>query len=79
MCLGDDRGKRECRKASQWHLDKAGISDPHAFKRDWLGPSAQISRFDICACNDGSLVIKSVGQCGHSDPGEIDTGHTWKN
>ena len=63
----------DCKKASQFHLDNAGISDSHSFKQDVLGRKAPISRYDICACKDGSIVIKAQGQCGSPGPG-IPTG-----
>ena len=73
----DNKNGPDCKKADQFHLDGAGISDPHEFKKEHLGRKAPISRYDICACNDGSIVIKPRGQCGSPGPG-IDTGHTWK-
>jgi hypothetical protein len=36
-----------------------------------------VSRYEICACKDGSIVIKARGQCGKPGPG-IPTGSTWK-
>jgi RHS repeat-associated protein len=73
----DNKNGPDCKKVDQFHLDGAGISDPHEFKKEHLGRKAPISRYDICACNDGSIVIKPRGQCGSPGPG-IDTGHTWK-
>lgn len=32
---------------------------------------------DICACNDGSIKLNAVGQCGRQDP-SIPTYATWK-
>jgi len=66
-----------CTKASPWQLSQAGIGDAHAFKADYLGRKAPLSRYDICACKDGSIVIKQQGQCGKGGPG-IPTGSTWK-
>lgn len=71
----DEEDKKGCKKASRWQLQKAGIFDEHSFKRDWVGGS--LSRYDICACKDGSIVIKTVGQCGTSGP-SISTGSKWK-
>lgn len=73
----ENKNGPNCKKADQFHLDGAGISDPHEFKKEHLGRKAPISRYDICACNDGSIVIKPRGQCGSPGPG-IDTGHSWK-
>ncbi|HBC0158653.1 TPA: RHS domain-containing protein [Salmonella enterica subsp. indica] len=42
-------------------LSKASIFDPHQVKRDWMGDKAQISRFDLCGCKDGRVVIKAQG------------------
>ncbi|HFZ1500239.1 TPA: RHS element core protein [Citrobacter freundii] len=42
-------------------LSKANIFDPHQVKRDWMGDKAQISRFDLCGCKDGRVVIKAQG------------------
>lgn len=71
------REKQECQKASDWHLSHVGITDPHEFKKDYLGNKAPISQYDICACKDGSIVIKKQGQCGQPGP-SIDTGVRWK-
>ncbi len=66
----------DCKKATPFHLNGAGIADAHAFKKDFLGNKAPISRFDICACKDGSIIIKPQGQCGAPGPG-IPTGYRW--
>ena len=71
------REKQDCQKASDWQLSQAGITDPHEFKKDFLGNKAPISQHDICACKDGSIVIKKQGQCGQPGP-SIDTGVRWK-
>jgi RHS repeat-associated protein len=68
-------GGDDCRKATQWHLDQAGIMDAEAFKDEFVGGS--VSRYDICACKDGSIVIKAQGQCGKPGP-SIETGYRWK-
>ena len=70
-------GGPNCVKASPWHLSQARIDDPHEFKKDFLGNKAPISNYDICACKDGSIVIKAQGQFGKPGPG-IDTGYSWK-
>jgi hypothetical protein len=65
----------DCKKASPWQLLQAGIFDAHEFKTDY--GAVPNSRFDICACKDGSIVIKEVGGCGKPGPG-ITTGIRWK-
>lgn len=65
----------DCRTASPFQLAKAGISDPHAFKEDYVG--RPVARYDICACKDGSIKIAGHGQCGTSGP-KIDTWARWK-
>jgi len=73
----DDNNGPDCKKATPFHLDGAGIGDPHAFKKDFLGNKAPISRYDICACKDGSIIIKLRGQCGSPGPG-TPTPYRWK-
>ena len=68
-------GNDNCSKASTYQLKKAGIYDEHELKGEWVG--AAVSRYDICACKDGSMKLKAVGQCGQSGPG-IDIGIKWK-
>jgi RHS repeat-associated protein len=70
-CLDD----RSCSKASPHQLKGAGISDAHRFKTEW--GAVPNSRFDICACKDGSIIIKGVGGCGTPGPG-IGTDARWK-
>lgn len=70
-----DEDEEECSKATPWQLAQAWISDPHAFKSEW--GAVPNSRFDICACKDGSVVIKAVGSCGSPGPG-IYTDARWK-
>lgn len=72
-----DKNEPDCTKASPWQLAAAEITDPHQFKEDILGKGAKKSSFDICACKDGSIVLKAVGKCGKPG-GSIETGHTWK-
>jgi RHS repeat-associated protein len=72
ICDDDDQN---CSKASHWQLLQAGITDAHAFKTDW--GAVPNSRFDICACTDGAIVIKAQGACGQSGP-SIPTGSRWK-
>jgi RHS repeat-associated protein len=72
---GEDDNSRGCSKATPWQLKSAGIDDAHKFKSEW--GAVPNSRFDICACKDGSIIIKAVGMCGMSGPG-IETVHYWK-
>jgi hypothetical protein len=68
--------EKSCKKASPWQLANARppILDEHAFKEDYVGGS--VSLYDICACNDGSITIAGVRQCGKSGP-QIPTDATW--
>jgi len=70
-----DKDEPDCKKATPWQLVQAGIEDAHEFKTDY--GAVPNSRFDICACKDGSIVIKAVGSCGKSGPG-ITTHARWK-
>ena len=47
----------DCTKASPWQLKKAGITDEHQFKQDFVGKRGS-GHYDICACKDGSIVLK---------------------
>jgi RHS repeat-associated protein len=71
----DNNEEPDCKKASDWHLEQAGIEDEHAFKKDHVGGS--VSQYDICACSDGSIKIKAQGACGKSGP-SIHTGLNWQ-
>jgi len=64
-----------CSRATRHQLGAARIRDPHQFKRDW--GALPLSAYDICACKDGSIVIKAVRSCGRSGP-SIKTDATWK-
>lgn len=72
--------EKDCTRASKYQLRKAGIPGPeyrdeHDFKDAW---GARPNRFyDICACSDGSIVIRQQGQCGRSGP-TIPTDARWK-
>jgi RHS repeat-associated protein len=72
VCESDEPN---CKKASSWQLLQAGILDAHEFKDDYN--ARPNSRFDICACKDGSIVIKAVGGCGKPGP-SIPTHARWK-
>lgn len=69
-------GQKHCSKATRWQLGAAGVSDEHGFKEDYAG-RGRISQYDICACDDGSIVLRKVGQCGRSGP-TIPTNNKWK-
>jgi hypothetical protein len=70
-----DKLDDQCVKATRYHLEKAGIyGQEHVFKTEW--GAVPNSRFDICACRDGSIKIKTVGQCGRFGGG-IQTDRTW--
>jgi hypothetical protein len=62
--------------ASEYQIIKAGITDAHAFKEEWVGGS--VSRYDICACDDGTIKIAGRGQCGKAGTPMIDTWARWK-
>ena len=69
-------GEKKCTMASKWQLGVAGITDEHDFKEGWIGKKNG-SKYDICACDDGSIVLRGRGKCGTSGP-TIDTGSKWK-
>jgi RHS repeat-associated protein len=68
--------KKQCSKASKWQLAAAGISDEHEFKEDHAG-RGRIAQYDICACDDGTIILRKAGQCGRSGP-TIPTDTKWK-
>ncbi|EAQ6500134.1 hypothetical protein DLO04_24055, partial [Salmonella enterica] len=39
-------------------LRRMDIPNPHQVKKDWMGDTAKVSRFDLCGCKDGRVVIK---------------------
>ena len=65
----------DCTKASPYQLKQAGITDAHKFKTEY--GAVPNSQFDICACKNGSIIIKAVGTCGASGP-SITTVERWK-
>lgn len=73
QCTDDDN--KGCSKASAFQLGAARIFDAHAYKDDF--GAVPNSRFDICACKDGRIIIKAQGQCGSPGP-SIETGDRWK-
>ncbi|ECI0413638.1 hypothetical protein AH332_09915 [Salmonella enterica subsp. salamae] len=71
------------KKLDRGLLKKADIFDAHQVKKDWMGDGARISRFDLCGCKDGRIVIKTkvVGANKNMDcKGEIasPTEYNWK-
>lgn len=73
--------KNDCELASRWQLERIGIGNrshqttAHEFKDFW---GAKPNKFyDICACRDGSIVIKRNAQCGMPGP-SITTDKRWK-
>lgn len=72
----DDEPK-DCPEASDWQLNRAGIlGQEHQFKTDH--GAVPNSFFDICACKDGSIIIKGHGKCGKPGP-SIPTAARWRN
>ena len=65
-----------CTKASPFHLEEAGIDDAHDFKTGW--GDVPNSKYDICACTDGSVSIAAQGKCGKPGP-KIDTDVKWRD
>ena len=65
----------DCQRATPWQLSNAGIGNPEGFKSEYVGKAG--GRFDICACKDGSVQLKAVGQCGRQGPG-ITTHKRWR-
>lgn len=58
----DESCKMDCKFASPAQLTFAGITDGEGFK---IGYGAvPTSKYDICACKDGSIAIFAHGQCG---------------
>ncbi len=81
VCEEDDSKKR-CKTATNFHLrpkiiPNEGYVDEHDFKETFLGRGAQVKLYDICACDDGSIVIRDHGLCGYSGP-TIPTYEWWK-
>jgi len=69
--------KNDCEFARKFHLMRCRppIAREHAFKDEW---AARPNKFyDICACQDGSIIIKAHGTCGKPGPA-IRTDRRWK-
>lgn len=71
----EDCNRTDCSKATSFQIRSAGIADEHSFKEEWVG--RPVSRWDICACKDGRIVIRLVGKCGVSGPTVVTT-EWWK-
>ncbi len=66
----------ECKKADKSQLRSAGIlGREHEFKTEWQ--AVPNKDYDICACKNGSIVIRRTGQCGRSGGGIL-TYATWR-
>ena len=50
-------------RLSDYHIKTLGI-DPHELKRAILGKNAPISRYELCRCKDGNIVIRNKGCTG---------------
>jgi RHS repeat-associated protein len=74
MC-DDDNKRKDCSLASKFQLRQAQIFSEHEFKEEYS--AVPVSRFDICACKNGEIVIRLHGQCGNSGP-TITTYARWK-
>jgi hypothetical protein len=68
MCPEDH--KPHCPMAPACQLAQAHIDDPHDFEYGYVGGS--VSKYDICACDDGSTKIAGRGQCGKKGAPMID-------
>lgn len=64
-----------CSMASSYQIASAGIDNEHEFKKEYVKGS--LSRYDICACDDGSIKIAGRGQCGTAGP-KIEAWARWK-
>ncbi|WNH53220.1 RHS repeat-associated core domain-containing protein [Stenotrophomonas oahuensis] len=72
MCPDDDD---PCdKKLDSATLKRAGI-DGHGTKHDWLGTNKNISKYDLCGCKDGRVVVKPRGCRG---PIVVETTYRWK-
>jgi hypothetical protein len=74
--MKDECNDPECSMASDFQLIQARINDEHSFKEDYMGKKRG-SRYDICACKDGSIKIAGRKQCGNKGP-KVDTYARWK-
>jgi hypothetical protein len=69
--------KEDCEFARRFHLRSCvpPIEHEHQFKEDHGAIPNRL--FDICACRDGSIIIKAHGMCGKPGP-SIPTDRRWK-
>ena len=57
----DDPDGKDCQdRLSDWQLKEFGI-DAHSLKYEVLGKRAKISRYELCKCKDGAVVIRLKG------------------
>ncbi len=55
QCNANNYHDPACETARRYHLRRANIASEHDFKTEW--GALPNSRFDICACSDGSIKI----------------------
>lgn len=69
-----------CRKANNTHFSLAmpePITDPELFKKEHQFTPTKL--YDICACDDGRILIYNVKLCGRiKDIEPYDTGYYWR-
>jgi hypothetical protein len=68
--------KMDCKFASPAQLAAAEIDDGEGFKIEY--GAVPTSKYDICACKDGSIAIFAHGQCGKIDKLWEVTDVTWR-
>jgi hypothetical protein len=73
---GGEDCKMDCSFASAFQLKAAGIEDGHAYKDSYA--AIPNSRYDICACKDGSIAIFRTKQCGQMNALWEVTFERWK-
>ncbi|WP_246624632.1 transglutaminase-like domain-containing protein [Oceanobacter mangrovi] len=73
---GGEDCKMDCSLASAFQLKAAGIEDGHAYKTSY--GAIPNSRYDICACKDGSIAIFRTKQCGQMNALWEVTFERWK-
>ena len=56
----------------------SGFENEHAFKDDILWPKKNGSEYDICACDDGTFVLRPVKKCGMSSEKTKSTGYRYR-
>jgi uncharacterized protein RhaS with RHS repeats len=74
-CNNNDKDKCD-QVLSKWQLKKAGVyGNEHDVKSDELGTKKNLSKYDLCGCKDGRVVIKFHGCKG---PIITSTPYRWK-